>query len=136
MSSPDKIDTPLATVTRVRPDRVEVRFKPGIKLEPKGIGLILDQRERMGGERPHQVLIVMPEDVDFEMGMMTTDHYGGRKVVDMTLAVAWVAAPGMTQELTSLYLTYFPTHFASRVFTTEEEAKQWLDEEGPRRGTA
>jgi hypothetical protein len=121
------IDTRLARVIRTAPDRVEVRFKEGIKLDTAGIAEILDMRSRMGAEAPHHVMIVIPEDVDFEMAMMTRDHYEGRDVKDHTMAVAWVAQGSLQNQLTSLYLSYHPSPFRTAVFTNEADALSWLD---------
>ncbi len=129
------LDTRLARIIRIAPDRVEVRFKEGIKLDNNGIAEILDLRSRMGAEAPHRVMIVMPEEVDFEMAMMNKDHYRGRNTRDHTLGVAWVARTSLTRQMTSLYLSYFPSPFPTAIFTDEDEARRWLDEQVPEQGT-
>ncbi len=127
------LDTRLAWVIRTAPDRVEVRFKEGCKLDCTGIAEILDMRRKLGADAPHKVMIVMPEDVDFEMAMMTKDHYQGRDVKDHTVAVAWVAQASLPHQMTSLYLSYHPSPFRAAVFTNEADALRWLDE--PARGS-
>jgi hypothetical protein len=122
------MDTRLARIVRTAPDRVVVRFKEGCKLDCAGIAEILDLRHRLGADAPHKVMIVMPGDVDFEMAMMTRDHYQGRDVKDHTIAVAWVAQTSLPHQMTSLYLSYYPSPFLTAVFTNETDALRWLDE--------
>lgn len=123
-------DTRLARVVRTAPDRVEVRFKEGVKLDTTGISEILDLRRNLGADAPHKVLIVIPDDVDFEMDMLTKDHYAAHRAKDHTVAVAWVAHGSLQNQLTSLYLTYHPSPFRSAVFTNEDDARCWLDAQG------
>lgn len=121
------IDTPLATIQRTGPDLVEVRFKPGKVLSIAGISALLDARQAMPLERPLRVLIVFPEDhVDFEIQMITTDHYAKRPVDQHSRAVAWVTRNAHNERFTQLYFAYFPSPVPSAIFTEEEEARAWL----------
>jgi hypothetical protein len=128
------IETRLARVSRPAADLVVVRFKENVKLDSRGIAEILQLRRSMGADGAHKVMIVMPEDVDFEMSMITTDHYREHNAQDHTLAVAWVAGTSTTQKMTSIHLSYFPPPFRSEVFASEEEALRWLDDPGLRSG--
>lgn len=120
------IDTPLATIQRTAPDLVEVRFKPVITLTVAGIGSILEARETLGRSGPHRALIVMSPDMDFEMSMITTDHYAQRPVTQLSTAVAWVTTTPRNEQFTRLYFAYFPSPVPSAIFMREAEARDWL----------
>ena len=124
------IDTRLARVIRTAPDRVEVRFKEGCKLDTAGISEILELRRKLGEQAPLKVMGVFPEDVDFEMDMLTKDHYAAHGTKDYTTAVAWVAQGSLQNQMTSLYLSYHPSPFRSAVLTNEADAQRWLDAQG------
>ncbi len=118
-------DTPLAVVSYTAADRVEVRFKPDLTFTVEGIQQMMVARQELGGNGPHKALIVMPEHVDFDLAMITTDHY---KFVPQpnTLAVAWVVRTERNATFTRMYLAYFPPPFPSEVFLAEDEARAWL----------
>jgi hypothetical protein len=120
------VDTPLAVVRRTAPDRVEVHFKEGRTFTVEGIRRMMEVRQQMGEAGAHSALIVMPEVVDFDLPMITTDHYSAVPQPN-TLAVAWVTQNERNATFTRLYLAYFPPPFPSAVFLEEAEARQWLD---------
>ncbi|MBK6540184.1 MAG: hypothetical protein IPG10_02650 [Flavobacteriales bacterium] len=121
------IDTLIATVQRTSPDLVEVRFKPGAVLTISGITAVLRAREELGRTASHCALIVFPEEeTDFDMSMITMDHYKGRPVVEFTQAVAWVVRNEHNERFTRLYFAYFPSPVPSAIFMEEAEARAWL----------
>jgi hypothetical protein len=119
------VDTPLAVIHRVAPDRVEVRFKEGHTFTVQGIRRMMEARQQMGAAGKHSALIVMPEVVDFDMQMITTDHYSAVPQPN-TVAVAWVTQNERNATFTRMYLAYFPPPFPSEVFLQEAAARQWL----------
>jgi hypothetical protein len=121
------LETDLAVITRSGSDLVEVRFKPGITLTKEGIQGILDARENVGRQGPPaRILIVLPDVVDFDMGMITTDHYKERPVQQHSRALAWVVHTESNERFTKLYFAYFPSPVPMAVFHTEAEALAWL----------
>lgn len=125
------INTPLATVQRTAPGWVEVRFKLGAVLNVAGIAAILNERDQLAREGPDKVLIVFPpEELDFEMSMITTDHYHGRSVEQYTAAAAWAARNEHNERFARLYFAYFPSPMPSAIFKEESEARAWLCAQG------
>ena len=121
------IETRQATIERTADNVLEVRYKPGQTLDPAGIGDVLHERERLcGGQKGQAVLAVIPPDADFQMLLMTRDHYKDRPVVDCTRFLAIAASSVMHERMASLYFAYFPQNFPTAVFTDEEEARVWL----------
>ena len=125
-----EIDTPLALVRYTAPDRVEVRFKEGLTFTIAGIAEMMKARQALGTAGPHRAMMVLPEDVDFELSMISTDHY---KQIPQpnTEAVAWVAQNERNAHFTRLYLAYWPPPFPSEVFLTEAEGRAWLESVEP-----
>lgn len=106
---------------------VEVRFKPGITLDKAGLDDVITQREQLAAQLgPHAVLVVFPPDGDFEIAVMTTDHYNGREALASTRAMAIAANSVMHERMASLYFAYFPQPFKASVFVEEADARRWL----------
>jgi hypothetical protein len=119
------VDTPLATLRCTAADRMEVHFKPGKTFTVEGIKQMMLARQKLGEAGPHRVLVVMPDHVDFDMSMITTDHYTAVPQPN-TLAVAWVTQNERNATFTRLYLSYFPPPFPSEVFLLEAQGRSWL----------
>ncbi len=123
-----RIDTPIALVERTAPDLVEVRLKPGITLSVAGIAAILQARKQLAeGQRMRVLFVFTHDDTDFDMAMITADHYGSVKAEDFTRAVAWVARNAHNERFCELYFAYFPSPVPSAIFMTEEEGRAWLN---------
>lgn len=121
------IETRQATIERTADNVLEVRYKPGLTLDPDGLQDVLSERERIcGGRGAQAVLAVIPPDADFQMMLMTKDHYKDRPVVDCTRFLAIAATSVMHERMASLYFAYFPQNFPTAVFSDEEEARTWL----------
>ena len=129
--SPNRIDTPIATVERTAAGMVEVYFKAGSTLSVGGITALLDAREQMAGQGPTLVLIVFPPtEMDFDMAMITRDHYRGRPVQEHSKAIAWVTRNEHNDRFTRLYFAYFPSPVPAAIFAEVEEARAWLAQQG------
>jgi hypothetical protein len=122
----DVLDTRLATISITGPNLLEVRFKAGIQVDGAGLHEVLQQRAQLADKGPFLVLGVLPADIDFDIKVMTHNHYAGQKVLEHTLAVGWAAHTLMNERMASLYLAYFPQPFPVQVFMEEEEARAWL----------
>ena len=121
------IETRQATIERTADNVLEVRYKPGQTLDPAGLGDVLAERERLcKGQGGQAVLAVIPPDADFQMLLMTHDHYKGRPVVDCTRFLAIAATSVMHERMASLYFAYFPQNFRTGIFSDEAEAREWL----------
>ncbi|MEO8589768.1 MAG: hypothetical protein ABI432_10395 [Flavobacteriales bacterium] len=119
-------ETSLATIRYTAVDRVEVRFKPGQTLTVPGLAELMTVRQRLGAAGKHRLIVFMHDEMDFDMAMITTDHY---TVIPQpnTEAVAWVVLNERNEQFTRLYLAYWPAPFPSEVFLAEAEARGWLE---------
>ncbi len=124
------IDTLVASLLCRLDGTVEVHFKPGVKVTVAGVEEVLDARERICGKGAHPVLVTLPQELDFDLDVLMKDHYKARDLHLCTYAVAWDAGSTMNETLVELFYRYFPQQFPVRAFTTEKEAREWLDAQG------
>jgi hypothetical protein len=121
------VETRQATVEVCGDGTVEIRFKPGLTLDQAGLHEVIAERERLCADgEPHPVLVIYPQDGDFEISVMTMDHYTGRKAQGLTRCMAIAANSLMHERMVSLYFAYFPQPFAAQAFVEEDEARTWL----------
>ena len=120
------VETPLATIRYTAVDRVEVRFKPGQTLTVAGLAEMMTMRQRLGAAGKHRLIVFMQEESDFDLPMITTDHYTLIPQPN-TEAVAWVVINDRNERFTRLYLAYWPPPFPSAVFHGEADARAWLE---------
>lgn len=124
---PTSSATPLADLTRVSPEQVEVRFKPAAFINAAGIAAIMQERVKLCGTDPITILMVLPPDAEIDLAVMAADHYKANKSTDGLKAMAIVAESSMSELLVKLYFAYFPQGFPISIFLQEDEAKAWLD---------
>ncbi len=123
---PTLIDTAMATVERVSPELIEVRFKPDVKLDVRGLGEIVNAKRALCGADSPDVLAVTPPELDFDLNVLSVDHgkaHGGCP----TRRLAFAGQSALNERLAGLYFSYFPRQHETRVFLAEEEARHWLD---------
>ena len=123
---PTEVETPLALVRLTRPGWMEVHFKPGLTFTVEGVQQMMRARQLLGNAGRHRALMLLPDYVDFDLDMFTTDHH---QVVPQphTEAMAWVVLSERNKRFAEMYLAYFPPPFPSRVFLTEAEGRAWLE---------
>ncbi|MBP6696608.1 MAG: hypothetical protein KA175_03245 [Flavobacteriales bacterium] len=119
-------ETALAKIERMDAHRVEVRFKPAVRVDAKGIAEIMGLRKALCGMDRVAILVVIPSDVELDMGLMNLDHYRANDSADQLTAVAVVAEGSMGEMMVRLYYAYFPPTFQCQMFSLESEAALWL----------
>ncbi|MFZ1688911.1 MAG: hypothetical protein WAU70_15910 [Flavobacteriales bacterium] len=125
----DLIETRLATIEKVGTELLEVRFKPEQHVDRAGIDEILNERKRICPEGPRSILAIIPGEPDFDLDVVTTDHYAGRDLENCTRALAIAASHSISERMAGLFFAYFPQAFATKVFSTEGDARRWLQEQ-------
>ena len=123
---PDERDTSLARLIRVRTDLVEIHYKPGSMLAPQGMAEVQEARRELMGHRPYGSLTIIPEDVDFQLDAMSTDHIALDRTQSLLIATAVVCRANMIEMLVKLYFSYFPQLHRIRVTDDEADARTWL----------
>jgi hypothetical protein len=130
LSTPSqRIDVALATVARTGPDRMDVRCHEGVKWTLGGLNELIEARRSVAGGVPQRVLVVLPEELDFELSTMTTGHYDRSDLGKHCRAEAWVVRNTFNARLFKVYFSYFPSPVPTVSFMTEAEALAWLEEQ-------
>src|SRR4029450_10611679 len=111
----EQIETPYATITRLGPNEIELRFASGIVLDKTSIAEVIRERKRMSAGRPIGLLLIVPTDTDLDMAMISTDHLKVNQAADDILGFAVVARSAISEMLLRLYKAYYPTSFVSSV---------------------
>lgn len=124
----ERIETPSAIIERVRPDLVICRYRPGVKVDANAVRENLEARKRFPGTEAYGVIGIFPEDVDFDMTVLYNDHYAEARVDEVTSVLAIVAEGSLFERIASLYFSYHPTNFSTRIFRELEEAMNWVEE--------
>ena len=120
------IETKLATMSLVAPGYIEQRFRVGVAMDREGFEENRQVRHMLGGAAPYVMLSVIPEGVDFQLDVVTIDHFGMEPEGSGLSALAVVAGDNLLTSITHLFFKYFPPSFPARVFNNEAGAQAWL----------
>lgn len=120
------IETRLAQMTLVEPGLIEQRFRSGITLDREGLEENRRARQELSGGGPHVMMSVFPEDVDFQLSVISEDHFAPDKEPPGLKALALVTAGQFTTGLAAIVFKYFPPQFPASTMGSEEEARAWL----------
>ncbi|MFZ1688265.1 MAG: hypothetical protein WAU70_12620 [Flavobacteriales bacterium] len=120
-------ETRIALIVQTRHNLMEIRYKPGVTMDMAGVKEIHETRARIFGDRPYASISIIPDDVDFELGITQRDHYSEKRGNDPLLAWAVVARGSMLDMIAKLYFSYFPQTFPVLTTTDEAEARAWIE---------
>lgn len=121
------IDIGPAILEGVRPDLVIVRFKPGTIADPAAFATSMNARKEHFGGKRHVVVLVAPDDADFDPSILKKDQYRGLAVEDYTLALAFVSNDPTLTNILELYYALHPAPFPVKFFISLEEAMPWAE---------
>ncbi|MBL8001913.1 MAG: STAS/SEC14 domain-containing protein [Flavobacteriales bacterium] len=124
---PRTIRTALAVMTLERPGLVVQHFREGVRLDRAGFEENRVMRHDLAGKEPHVLLTRFPKGLDFELDVATKDHFGPEREEGLLRALAVVVEDNLTETIVRLAFGYFPPTFPVEVFTSEQEARTWLD---------
>ena len=125
--TPHTIGTKLASMTLEAAGFVVQRFHEGAKLDLAGFEENRRVRQQLGGAGPYKMLSILPEDIDFELSVLGTDHFGAAAEIAGLSALAVVANGQLIQGVSAIFFKYFPPQFPARIFNNEKDARAWLD---------
>lgn len=124
--TPRGIETRCASLVLAAPGFIEQRFRSDATIDRAGFEENRMARVELGGAGPYVMLTILPEGMDFELAVTSTDHFEPERGSSGLCALAVVAGDGMGEAIAKLYFSYFPTEFPARVFHDEAEARAWL----------
>jgi hypothetical protein len=129
MGTPELRDVTIATLRRIRPDHLEVVYKPGCVLSTSGLREVAEVRRELMHGSPYGMLSIIPEDADFETSAMQVDHLSADREKGTLLAIALVTRANMIELMLKLYFSYYP--WLDRIFVTDNEAqaRTWLEKQ-------
>lgn len=126
-ATPRTIRTTLAEMTLERRGLVMQRFHGGAKLDRAGFEENRVRRHELVGKEPHVLLTILPKGLDFELDVATNDHFGPEREEGLLRALAVVVEDNLTETIVRLAFGYFPPTFPVEVFTSEQDARTWLE---------
>lgn len=129
--TPPRVETRLTTMELVEDGLVVQRYREGVKIDRAGFEENRTARLGLVQGRPHAMLSVFPADIDFELEVTTTDHFGPEREQGTLVALAVVANDTLAASLSRIFFTYYPQVFRTAVFTDEAVALAWLRANGP-----
>jgi hypothetical protein len=121
----EQVQVRSATLTWRGPHELEIRFTPGL-LDRAGIAEVIQTRKRMCADKPVGLLLIVPQDTELDIGIISTDHLKTDQATENVLGFAVVAGNEISETLLRLYKAYYPTTFEAEVFTNEAQARTWL----------
>jgi hypothetical protein len=125
MSAP--IDIGPATLEEVRPGVVVVRFKEGSIAGAETFAVSMAARKTHFGDQPHVVVVVSPDDADFDPALLSKNQYRGQGVESFTKALAFVSRNPTITNILELYYALHPAPFPVKFFTEEKAALPWAE---------
>lgn len=114
---------------RAATDLLEVRLKPGVRIDADCIGGIMRERVRLCGTHPLCVLVLVPPDAELDIAVIGVDHYRVNGSSEGLRAVAIVSEALMMETMARLYAAYFPPMFRLEIFNQEGDAREWMNEQ-------
>jgi hypothetical protein len=124
---PREVTTAIATLMRVKKDLLEINYHAGCVLSAAPMTEVQEARRSLMGNVPYGMLTMIPEDVDFNLDAMRTDHLQADRSMGNVVAMAIVAKAALIQKLVNIYFTYYPDFHRVLVTDREDEARRWLD---------
>ena len=125
--TPEERRTTIARLVRVRLDLLEIHYDAGCVFEIPAIAEVQEARRELMGKRPYGTLTIIPEDVDYQLPAMNTDHAAKDRSESLIIATAVVCKASMIEMLVKLYFSYFPQLHRIKVTDNEAEARTWLE---------
>ena len=122
-------ETNHARFDRLAVDLLEIRLKPGTRVDVPCIAGIMAERMRLCGTDPLCVLVLVPPDAELDIAVIGMDHYRVNESSDGLRAVALVSEVLMMETMARLYAAYFPPMFRLEVFNKEADAREWMAEQ-------
>ena len=121
------IDTEPATLEQLSADLVLVRFKPNARLSPDGFSQLLAAGRKLPLNHAPGVILVIPEDADFDTRILQMELDTGDSAGDPLRAMSIVTEGGMFEHIARLYFSYHPPGFPFSIFRDLRSATEWMD---------
>ena len=123
----NSVDTALALVRMRDPDVMEILCHEGRTWTTASLAELIAARVQMAAGRRVKALVVMPEELDFELSSFMSEHYDPSTMPGFCRVEAWAVRNAYNKELLTIYFRHYPNPVPCGIFMTEEEARAWLE---------
>lgn len=113
-------------VHMVNDDLMEVRCHNGRTWTTGSLAQLIAARVELAGGRRVKALVVMPEEIDFELSSFLSEHYDPATMPTFCRVESWAVQTAYNHELLKIYFRHYPNPVPCGIFMTEEEAREWL----------
>ena len=124
-----EIKTSAAILKRIRPGFLEAHYLGGAVLNTTTVAEVQKARRALMGNAQYSLLSFIPEDVDYAMSAMNVDHLAKDREEGALQAIAVVAHANMMEMILKLYFSNHPQLERIKVTPSEQEAREWLEEQ-------
>ena len=122
----DRISTRLAEM--VLADRViEVHYRPGADLDVDGLMEVQSRRKELTTDRCGMIAFFQPGTLG-DLRVLETDFFKLTNANEQLIALAIVCQDQFGDAMSSIYYSYNPQTFPTRIFLSEAEARKWMKE--------
>jgi hypothetical protein len=119
-------DTALALVRMKDPDVMEVLCHEGRIWTTSSLAELIAVRVQMAAGRRVKALVVMPQEIDFELSSFLSEHYDPATMPTFCRVESWAVQTAYNHDLLKIYFKHYPNPVPCGIFMTEEEAREWL----------
>ena len=106
---------------------IEQRYHPDARFSPALLKEARTARQKITRKGACALLVVIPPEIPVDPPSTNEDHFRQESQQRSILAMAVVAENNAVNAATKFYFRYYPQSFEAKVFTSEEEARKWLD---------
>jgi len=129
-----EIETAMAHLKLDERGLIFVRIKAGVRLDNGGYLENVAARKELADGNRCGVVCIIPKDMDFDVEILSMDHYSDTPVAEFTAAMAIVTGDLLYDRLFKLHAKQFLNGVPHRVFHREAEAVKWVMEQLHERG--
>lgn len=114
----------MGRVVREGPHLVVIHVRPDARITVSMVQEVIQARHRLARGVPVAMYFVAPGELQWEIAVLQTDHFGLEG--DMLRAVAVMVDAPIFSTVVNLYFSLFPGHVPTKVIATLEEGYEWL----------
>ncbi|WKZ67710.1 MAG: hypothetical protein QY325_07210 [Flavobacteriales bacterium] len=124
-----RISTRLAEMMLSDGDRIiEVRYRAGLDLDVEGLLEVQQRRGELTDARCAMLAFFQPGTLA-DLSVMDMDFFGATRAGEQLIALAIVTEDDLGEAMSSIYYSYHPQPFPTRMFRSEREARTWIAEQ-------
>ncbi len=107
---------------------IEVHYREGHDLDVDGLMEVQLRRGELTKERCAMLAFFQPGTLA-DIAVMNVDYFGKTDANAQLIALAIVTEDNLGEAMSSIYYSYHPQRFPTRIFRNEEAARVWIAEE-------